>query len=160
MRSHLSCFGKIPEVIDMFTDADFMTAKEKELILKNWTTFLANGLKREHFTKRLYNHLHLHAGFIAHYNQFCYFGRYFESGPDTESFFDAFMTNTAEHWGANIDYKDINDAMREVYRQYEQQIRQMIDADVENKLGILDESIRRAKTDHQFGKDFLRKLKL
>lgn len=144
----------------MFANAEFMTAKEKELILKNWTTFLANGLKREQFTKRLYNHLHLHCGYIAHYNQFCYFSTYFESGPDTESFFETFMANTSEHWGANIDYKDINDAMREVFLQYEQQIRQRIDADVENKLGILDESIRRAKEDHQFGKELLRKLKL
>ena len=144
----------------MFTNAEFMTTKEKHLTLKNWTTFLANGLKQEHFTKRLYNHLHLHTGFIAHYSIHGFYFTYFESGPDTESFFEAFMANTSEHWGANIDYKDINDAMREVFLQYELQIRQRIDADVENKLDILDESIRRAKTDHQFGKELLRKLKL
>jgi hypothetical protein len=144
----------------MFTDVEFMRAKEKQLVLKNWKMFLANGLKQEHFTKRLYNHLHLHCGYIAHYNIGGFYSTYFESGPDIESFFEAFMTNTAEHWGANIDYKDINDAMRAVYQQYEPQIRQRIDADVENKLGILDESIRRAKEDHQFGKELLRKLKL
>ena len=144
----------------MFTDAEFMTAKEKDLVLKNWKSFLANGLKKEHFTKRLYNHLHLTCGYIAHYNQMTFYSTYFESGPEIESFFGAFMTNTAEHWGANIDYKDINDAMRQVYQQHESTIKRMIEADVETKLGILDESVRRAKQDRQFGKELLRKLKM
>ena len=144
----------------MFIDAEFMTAQEKELVLKNWWTFLANGLKKEHFTKRLYNHLHLHCGYIANYNISGFYSTYFESGPDIENFFEAFMANTAEHWGANVDYKDINDAMRQVYRQNATRIKQMIDADVENKLNVLDESIKRAKTDRQFGKELLRKLKM
>jgi len=144
----------------MFTGVEFMTAQEKELVLKDWKTFLANGLKKEHFTKRLYNHLHLHTGFIAHYLICGFYSTYFESGPDVESFLKAFMTNTVHRRGANVDYKDINDAMRKVYQQYAQRIRQMINADIDNKLGILEESIRRAKTDRQFGTELLRKLKL
>ena len=70
------------------------------------------------------------------------------------------MTNTAEHWGANVDYKDINDAMRQVYRRQEARIKQIIEADVENKLNTLDESVRRAKQDREFGKQLLRKLKM
>lgn len=53
----------------MFTDVEFMAAKEKELVLKKWITFLKHGLKSQHFTKRLYEHLHLHRGYIAHYSR-------------------------------------------------------------------------------------------
>jgi len=68
----------------MFTDVQFMTVKEKELVLKNWKTFLQNGLKKEHFTKRLYDHLQLHCGFIACYNIHGFYATYFEAGQDTE----------------------------------------------------------------------------
>lgn len=44
----------------MFTDVEFMTAREKELVLKSWRAFLKQGLQKQHFTKRLYEHLHLH----------------------------------------------------------------------------------------------------
>jgi hypothetical protein len=40
-------------VIDMFKDVQFMTAREKELVLKNWETFLKHGLKKQHFTKKM-----------------------------------------------------------------------------------------------------------
>ena len=49
----------------MFTDARFMTARQKDLVLKDWQRFLRRGLRREDFSKRLYEHLHLHCGFIA-----------------------------------------------------------------------------------------------
>jgi hypothetical protein len=48
-----------------FQDAEFMTAQEKHALLKQWEVFLKNGLKKAHFSKRIYDHLHLHCGFIA-----------------------------------------------------------------------------------------------
>ena len=60
----------------MFTDVQFMTAKEKGMVLKNWETFLKHGLKKQHFTKRLYEHLHLHCGFIAHYSRDGFYSTY------------------------------------------------------------------------------------
>lgn len=71
----------------MFTDSEFMSAKEKEMVLKQWRTFLkalsnanlANQTGSDYgyfpteldrpFTDRLYKHLSLHCGFIAHYNR-------------------------------------------------------------------------------------------
>jgi len=71
----------------MFTDAEFMSAKEKELVLKQWKSFLKAlstcdfGAQQgadygyfpaqldKPFTDRLYKHLSLHCGFIAHYNR-------------------------------------------------------------------------------------------
>ena len=49
-----------------FRDAEFMSARDKELVLKAWLRFLKNGLRFEDFSKRLYEHLHLHCSFIAH----------------------------------------------------------------------------------------------
>ena len=70
-----------------FTDSEFMSAKEKELVLKQWRTFLkalvACDLSaktgadygyfptqlNKPFTDRLYKFLSGHCGFIAHYNR-------------------------------------------------------------------------------------------
>ena len=69
-----------------FRDAEFMSAREKELALKAWVRFLKHGLRREDFTRRLYEHLHLHCGFIAHYNLLGFYTTYFENGADTVRF--------------------------------------------------------------------------
>src|SRR3990167_5556459 len=91
-----------------FTDAEFLTKKEKELTYKQWVNFInwlsageksddtigsdyggyinARGYKL--FTDRVYKHLSLHCGFIAHYNRAGFFGTYFNSGNDTETFFN------------------------------------------------------------------------
>ncbi|MCX5653763.1 MAG: hypothetical protein NTY65_03820, partial [Planctomycetota bacterium] len=60
----------------MFTDAEFMTAGQKGLVLKDWERFLRHGLRQSHFTRRLYQHLHLHCGFIAHYNIHGFYAEY------------------------------------------------------------------------------------
>lgn len=69
-------------------DTQFMSAKEKELVLKQWKNFLRklkasdfgnlrgsdygyfpNDLNKP-FTERLYKYLSSHFGFIAHYNRY------------------------------------------------------------------------------------------
>ena len=73
-----------------FRDAEFMTAREKELVLKAWVRFLRNGLRFGDFTRRLYEHLHLHCQFIAHYNRAGFYQTYFEQGEDTVRFLSQF----------------------------------------------------------------------
>ena len=73
-----------------FSDAEFMSAREKELVLKAWVGFLRNGLRWEGFTRRLYEHLHLHCQFIAHYNRAGFYQTYFERGEDTVRFLSQF----------------------------------------------------------------------
>jgi hypothetical protein len=148
------------EVIDMFTDVQFMTAKEKELVLKNWKTFLQHGLKKEHFTKRLYNHLHLHCGFIAHYNIHEFYATYFEAGQDTEKFFEHFCNYSAQNYGANADYDDLNTAMRQVYSQYKDAITAQAENDISDKLDLLETCLKRAKTDRGFAKQVLDKIRI
>ena len=75
-----------------FSDAEFMSDREKELVLKAWVRFLKNGLRWEDFTKRLYEHLHLHCQFIAHYNRAGFYQTYFERGEDTVRFLSQFDT--------------------------------------------------------------------
>jgi hypothetical protein len=73
-----------------FRDAPFMSAREKELVLKAWVRFLRKGLKFEDFTRRLYEHLHLHCQFIAHYDRAGFYQTYFERGEDTVKFLSQF----------------------------------------------------------------------
>src|SRR2546422_9823757 len=73
-----------------FRDAKFMSAREKELVLKAWVRFVRNGLRFEDFTRRLYEHLHLHCQFIAHYDRAGFYRTYFENGEDTVRFLSQF----------------------------------------------------------------------
>jgi hypothetical protein len=141
----------------MFTDAQFMTAKEKELVLKDWERFLKGGLKQALFTRRLYQHLHLHCGYIAHYSQQGFYAEYFQSGPDTKRFFEYFFQNTERFVGVS-EYEDLNAAMREVYERHKGTILQNVQLDMSTKLALLENCIRRAKQDGQFAYDFLQKI--
>ncbi len=73
-----------------FRDAPFLTAREKELTLKAWVRFLKRGLQFGDFSKRLYDHLHLHCQFIAHYDRAGFYRTYFEEGEDTLRFLSQF----------------------------------------------------------------------
>jgi len=138
-----------------FTDVQFMTAKEKMLVLKSWETFLKHGLKKQHFTKRLYEHLHLHSGFIAHYNIWGFYSTYFEAGEDTQRFFEHFCSYTTQNYGANIDYDDLNTAMREVYDKYKETIKNQAEDNITDRLNLLEACVKRAKNDREFAKEFL-----
>lgn len=138
----------------MFKDAEFMTAKEKELVLKNWKTFLKHGLQKKHFTKRLYQYLHLHSGFIANFNIQGFYSTYFEAGQDTLRFFKYFCNHTGL-----ADYADLHAAMRKVYTQYQDTINKQAEDNISCRINLLDECVKRAKTDLDFAKKFLGKLR-
>jgi hypothetical protein len=144
----------------MFTDVQFMTARNKELVLKNWETFLKHGLQKQHFTKRLYEHLHLHCGFIAHFNLQGFYCTYFEAGQDSERFFECFCSHLARTWGVNHDYDDINTAMHEVYTQYQDAISKKAEDDIAERLNLLEAGVKRSKTDKDFAKKFLSQVRI
>ncbi len=73
-----------------FRDVEFMSAREKELVLKAWVRFLKKGLRYEDFSRRLYEHLHLHCHFIAHYDRSVFYDTYFSNGGDTVRFLSQF----------------------------------------------------------------------
>jgi N12 class adenine-specific DNA methylase/2'-5' RNA ligase len=102
-----------------FANHKFMSAKDKQLTFKAWITFLRNGLQQKDFTKRLYEQLHQHMGFIAHYNINGFYEEYFLHGEDTERFIQHF--DLADHrygpdstngfWMNSDTAKDLNRAM-------------------------------------------------
>ena len=102
-----------------FSDSEFMSAREKALVLKAWVRFLKKGLRREDFSDRLYTHLINHCGFIAHYSRAGYYATYFENGKDTTRFLSQFdkrgECRSIEYGGSWLDgeYEDLRIAMVE-----------------------------------------------
>ena len=108
-----------------FRDSAFLTAREKQLVLRAWVRFLKGGLRFAHFTRRLYDHLHLHCSFIAHYDRAGFYAEYFERGEDTARFLRQFDSRgdcqSVEYgatWWLNGDYADLNQAMVEEASKY------------------------------------------
>ena len=130
-----------------FTDAEFMTAREKALVLKNWERFLRHGMKREHFAKKLYEHLHLHCGFIAHHNIHGFYSEYFEAVADIERFFENFCSYTAQNFGACAEFDDLNRTMRDAYKCHKRSIARQAEQDVGHRIATLEACVQRAKED-------------
>jgi hypothetical protein len=108
-----------------FRDVEFMSAREKQLLLNAWVRFLKNGLRFEDFSDRLYRHLTLHCSFIAHYNRAGFYQTYFENGEDSARFLAQFDKSGECHsveygasWWLNGDHEDINGAMIEEASRY------------------------------------------
>lgn len=110
-------------------DTQFMTAKDKELTLKQWRTFIREGMQAKHFTKRIYEHLSLHCSFIAHYNRQGFYSTYFQDPEDTIKFLGQFDPNGehrsvelgGEYWFSDRDYHDLNELMCQVVGEYIEQ---------------------------------------
>lgn len=139
-----------------FKDVKFLTAKEKELILKAWIKFLDNGLKKQHFTNRLYDHCHLHCGFIAHYNINGFYATYFNGDyKDLQTFFNHFI---GSGYYCTDDYNDINKALAKEYQKRQDKIFGKAQEASDDKFELLKECVKRAETDLEFRKDFLHKI--
>ena len=120
-QSHLSSTGDKGR----FSTVEFMTASEKEAVLKHWTNLMrwlsANGVPAQMpklFTKMIYDHLQLHAvGYIAHFNQAGFWEAQLGSPAAATSFFRELEEHLCPRWGALRDYGDINDALLAVARE-------------------------------------------
>lgn len=102
-----------------FTDAKFLSAKQKAVILRAWRRFIEGGLRRSDFFEAIYSHLSLHCAFIAHYNRHGFYEVYFVQ-PETKiqflSQFDRGQGATSieyggQNWLMHLEYSDINNAM-------------------------------------------------
>ncbi len=108
-------------------DGEFMTAKDKALVLKQWERFLKNGLRQQDFSDRLYKHLSLHCMFIAHFDRYGFYATYFENPDDTVRFLGQFDADTgygsveygrSDLWMKGPDHADVNGAMCDVFARY------------------------------------------
>jgi len=101
----------------MFSDSKFLSAKDKDKILKQWKRFLKTSFAKTTFPKALYEHLHLHCGFIAHYDKETFWRHYFVDPKMTQKFlmqFDRDYDEPAEGmkwWKESDEYGDLNKAM-------------------------------------------------
>jgi len=96
-----------------FKDVESMSAKDKQAFIKGWERFLKSGMKRTLFTDRIYTHLYLHCGFIAHYNleQF-YEVRIQDPKGRRETFFQLLNYLPAQ------DYRDVHSEMGVIIQKY------------------------------------------
>ena len=108
-------------------DTKFMTAQEKEKVLRNWESFLKSGCSKPQFTKPLYRHLINHCSFIAHYDIHGFYSTYFEEGEDTAHFLSQFdnrngIPKSVEYgmiyWYTDPDYNAITSEMCRVASKY------------------------------------------
>lgn len=102
---------------------EFMTAEQKDRVLKAFTRFLKGGCQWSQFTKALYHHLMQNCSFIAHFDRSGFYHVYFATSEGTADFLQQFLTGgSVEYGGADYwlkgDYADINKAMCEVVQEY------------------------------------------
>jgi len=103
-----------------FKSVEFMSAEDKEKVLKAWKQFLAHDFSQRFFTDRLYKHLTLHCSFIAHYSKDGFYHDYFDDPEDTTKFIKQFDKNfgyVSVEYGMDCwikgDFSDLNLAMCE-----------------------------------------------
>ena len=129
-----------------FGDVKWMSKSEKMKVYKDMIKLLNNHFKQTTFSKRLYEHLYINCGFIAHYNQYGFYCEYFSvpanfhekeadidevksgelfydiainvqtKGSDLNAFFTTVFEN--KNWGGYADYKDLDDAIKESLNEY------------------------------------------
>jgi len=84
LTEQINCVSKVigehkPVSSLLFKDTEFLTADDKMRIYKDWRRFIANGYAKSCFTDRLYKHLSLHCGYIAHYNRSGFYHTYWQN---------------------------------------------------------------------------------
>ena len=102
-----------------FKDVPFMTAAEKQKVLNAWSRLIKTVLESDEeekwwnaFNDSLYQHLHMHCGFIAHYDRRGFFATYFNDGEESIRFFEHFK----ELYYSSQDHIDINQAMTDALK--------------------------------------------
>jgi len=108
-----------------------MSAREKQKVVNNFKRFLKNDCSQTTFTKALYQHLHLHCGFIAHYDINGFYNTYFTGDKDDllqfcKNFLDE--DYTAKPYSCQSDMNDINMVMSlELEKQFPKLIKPFVD---------------------------------
>ena len=126
-------FQKFLDERGAFKDIEFMSAEEKKKVLRDWKRFLKAWVEKRvtyrHFTKRLYNYLHQHCSYIAHYSRGGFFNYYFADATMTPTFFKQWDTSTGNQssemhgtWWLRGDYEDLNKAMIEEFEEVEDEV--------------------------------------
>lgn len=108
----------------------FMSAEEKKAVLRGWQRLIKSDFDGNYFTKKLYDHLHLHCSFIAHFNIRGFYATYFENPEHTIKFLHQFdkdygyqsIEYGTNYWFTSEDYHDLNSEMAESLGPYKEKI--------------------------------------
>jgi len=108
----------------------FMRVDEKKAVLRDWERFVKSDFDRKYFTKKLYDHLHLHCSFIAHFVIHGFYATYFDNPERTTNFLKQFdkdygyksIEYGTEHWFTGEDYHDLNSEMAYLLEPYKAKI--------------------------------------
>ena len=122
------------ETSNQFKDVRFMTAAEKQRVLRQWGRFMKSGFDAGHFMKSLYEHLIGHCSYIAHFSRQGFFETYFIAPSATQRFLDQFDRSegclSVEYgyawWINDEDYRDINGAMVDAATGLLSELRRMV----------------------------------
>ncbi|WP_294963368.1 hypothetical protein [Sulfurimonas sp.] len=102
-----------------FESVKFMTDLEKKKIYINFVKLLNNHFKRTLFKKNLYEHFHLHCGFIAHYDIHGFYGEYFETAASYHFNVNDY-SNPMHECGGNLNQKSTLSHGEQFYAIYEE----------------------------------------
>lgn len=113
-----------------FKSTEFMSDKQKEAVLREWQRFIDSGFNRKYFTGRLYDHLHLHCSFIAHFNIHGFYATDFKNPEHTIKFLQQFdkdfghksIEYGTDYWFTSENYHDLNSEMAESLGPYKEKI--------------------------------------
>lgn len=83
-----------------------MSATDKMKVYKKWISFLNNHFSQKMFSKQLYEHLHGHCGYIAHYDIHGFYSNYFEKGASFNKMAFGVETKMSDYGG--IGSHDVN----------------------------------------------------
>lgn len=105
------------EAAAAYQDTQYMTANEKAKVVEDFTRLVQHvaehGTSREMpaaFTVRLYEHLSMHCGHIAHYDRAGFWHAQLSTGQKAMSFFEGMADHRLVAWSVH-DYRDVNAAM-------------------------------------------------
>jgi hypothetical protein len=106
----------MPLIAPVFRDVKFMSVDDKRLVYQQWCRFLGAGMPWEKFTDRIYKHLSLHCGHIAHFNREGFYQTWFADGASRREFINLFLSDSLlqSHRSGGPDYEDNNGAMASV----------------------------------------------
>lgn len=125
-----------------YKDTEFMSAKEKELTAKQFKNFVKKlstlgwgDETRKAFKKRVYEHLHLHCGFIAHYDINGFYVTYFNGDVDDYvKFAEHFIEDGEIHpYRYTEDYSDITLAFSKILHEKHDKILAMFSEDTKER---------------------------
>lgn len=97
-------------------NSEFMTIEEKERVIKHFKKFVSGGFKELDFTKALYDHFHLHCGFIAHYNKDGFYQARF---GNHKGFVQTIVQLSEAHRHGGQDYRDVNKALSDTLASFD-----------------------------------------